>query len=268
MSKIQPLRAAASSRAARSAPAHSASGPLSRSSSGRAEVGAPVDVDAVGRRASANVACGVEHHDDVVDASGRPIRSSRAGVICTARPTRLSGIRWRAVSAWTRADAGDHLVLGAGRLDDRRASTRTATGRPTTRNAPVSPSLELARTRRCHSAVALLAPVRARRRGSRAPRARGAAGRRSSTVRYGACGGGRRARAGTRSAPRPVLGRPRTARRRRCDRRDRLEREVVRDRRCRCRSAGSPLARLRVQVALAEVARRRARGRRRSSPCA
>ena len=162
---IQPLRPRASARTPRSLGPASASGAGDEQLVGRAEVRAPEDLDAVGID-RAERAVGVEHHHEIVDAVGPAVGASRRPVvICTAPPTRLSAIRWRAVSAWTLLMPGIDLVLerdrsgASGSARGRRSCCRTATGRPT-------PGSRRRRRRRARRA----APRPTRRRAARASR--------------------------------------------------------------------------------------------------
>ena len=110
MSKIQPLRAFASSRARTISAATRSSGPAIRISSCGAEIGAPVDVDARWRERRERRAR-VEHHDDVVDAVREPIGEQARGgdqhrpADAVERDPVAGGERVQG------ADPGDHLVV-------------------------------------------------------------------------------------------------------------------------------------------------------------
>ncbi len=66
----------------------------------RAEIGAPEDLQAL-RRDLREGLLAVQHDDDAVRRLRQPSASLRPVVISTGSPMRLSGMRWRAASAWT-----------------------------------------------------------------------------------------------------------------------------------------------------------------------
>ena len=151
---IQPLRSRASARTRSISSATSATPPAIEDLVGRADVGAPVDVDRLVGEAPERAA-GVEHHDDVVGIVVQALGDAPAGRDHDRPP---DAVERDAVARRERlhaADAGDDLVVElelAARedlLDDRAACCRRAPDRPrrgTRRTRPAPSSSRSARS--------------------------------------------------------------------------------------------------------------------------